>query len=68
MATKKTKAPSNRESLVVASKIKEYIRGKGFQSSSEVAPALSDRIYSLLDETIERTESNGRATVRPYDL
>lgn len=64
----KKKAAKGREVLVVASKVKDYIKSEGLQSSSEVIPALSERIYDLLDGAMERTKSNGRATVRPYDL
>lgn len=62
------KKAAAREVLVVASKVKEYIKASGLQSSSEVIPALSERIYDILDAAMERTKSNGRATVRPYDL
>lgn len=62
------KKASTREVLVVASKVKEYIKGKGLQSSADVVPALSDAIYAMLDAAAVRTKGNGRATVRPYDL
>jgi hypothetical protein len=65
--TKKAAAKS-REVLVVASKVKEYIKSTGLQSSGDVIPALSDKIYELLDGAMERTKTNGRATVRPHDL
>lgn len=64
----KKPAGGNREVLVVASKVKEYIKGSGLQSSGEVVPALSEKIYELLDLAMERTKTNGRATVRPHDL
>ena len=68
-ATKKVaKKASTREVLVVASKVKEYIKAKGLQSSADVVPALSDAIYAMLDAAAARTQGNGRATVRPYDL
>ena len=62
------KAAKVREVLVVASKVKEYIKASGLQSSGEVVPALSEKIYALLDSAMERTKTNGRATVRPHDL
>ena len=62
------KKAAQREVLVVASKVKEYIKGQGLQSSSDVIPALSDRIYEMLDSAADRTQNNHRATVRPYDL
>lgn len=70
-AKKKKAAPKKkvaREVLVVASKVKEYIKAQGLQSSGDVIPALSDKIYSMLDEAAGRTQNNNRATVRPHDL
>jgi hypothetical protein len=64
MAKKKKK----REVLIVASKVKDYIKSKGLQSSGEVVPALSEKIYEMIDEAAERTKDNKRATMRPYDL
>jgi len=70
MAKKKTakKPAAAREVLVVASKVKEYIKSKGLQSSGEVVPALSDKIYAMIDEAAGRTQENRRSTVRPHDL
>lgn len=67
-ATNKKSSAANREVLIVASKVKDYIKSKDLQSSGEVIPALSERIYALLDEAATRTQNNGRATVRPHDL
>jgi len=64
----RTKKKANREVLVVASKVKDYIKAQGLQSSAEVVPMLSEKIYSMLDEASERTKGNHRATVRPHDL
>lgn len=67
-APKKAAKKTEREVLVVASKVKDYIKSQELQSSSEVVPALSEKIYSLLDAAMERTRTNNRATVRPHDL
>lgn len=67
-AKKKATSSKSRDVLVVASKVKDYIKGSGLQSSGEVIPALSEKIYELLDGAMERTKTNGRATVRPHDL
>ena len=64
MAKKATK----KESLIVASKIKAYIRSKKMMTSSDALLALSDRIYCILDCAIERTKANRRTTVKPQDL
>ena len=57
-----------RESLVVASKIKAYIKSKKMMTSSDALVAISDKVYCMLDSAIERTKSNRRSTVKPQDL
>ena len=75
MAKKKTKKvkkaarkSSKKDVLVVASKVKAYIRSKGMMCSSDAIGAISDCIYSSLDRAIERTKANRRSTVKPHDL
>ena len=65
---KVAKKQKQREVLVVASKVKEFIKAQGLQSSGDVIPALSDKIYNLLQDAAKRTSDNRRATVRPHDL
>jgi hypothetical protein len=67
-AASKKKTTAKRDVLVVASKIKDYIKSKGLQSSGEVVPALSEKIYAMIDEATGRTKENKRSTVRPHDL
>lgn len=62
------KAGKSREVLVVASKVKEFIKSKGCMTSSDTIPALSEKIYALLEEAIARTKGNKRSTVKPQDL
>jgi hypothetical protein len=57
-----------RESLIVASKVKAYIKSKKMMSSSELLEALSDKVYCMLDVAAERTKANRRSTVRAQDL
>ena len=72
MAKKKTKKKAakkaSKEPLVVASKVKAYVKDKGMMSSSEMLTALNDVVYAALDAAIERTQANKRSTVRPQDL
>jgi len=63
----KKRAP-RKESFSVASKIKEYVRSKGYCAGSNLPDAVSQKVVELLDSAIERTESNGRKTVRGEDL
>jgi histone H3/H4 len=62
------KRAARRETFVVASTVKSYVRGKGFNVSSELVAELSKRAQELLDRAAKRCEGNGRRTVRPSDL
>ena len=56
------------EVLVVASKVKGYIRAKKMMCASDVIEGLSGKIRTLLDEAMARTKANKRSTLRPHDL
>lgn len=70
MAKKKKggKKAAAMEVVVVTSKVKGYIKSKGFMSSSDVVEALNAKIHGLLDEAMGRTAANKRSTVRGTDL
>lgn len=59
---------ANEESLVVASKVKAYIKSKGMMTSSDAIKAISDKVYCMLDAAIARTQANRRSTVKAQDL
>ncbi|MCD6576114.1 MAG: NFYB/HAP3 family transcription factor subunit [Nanoarchaeota archaeon] len=54
--------------LVVGSKVKDYVKSKGLNSSGDLVEALSKKVERLLNEAAERTKANGRKTMRPEDL
>ena len=56
------------EVLVVASKVKSYVKSKQMQTSSDAIAALSDKVCAILDEATERAKANRRSTVKPQDL
>jgi len=56
------------EILVVQSKVKDYIKEKGCQTSATAIDALSIKVKQLLDEAVERAKSNNRATVKDRDI
>lgn len=70
MAKKKAakKKAATKEVLVVASKVKAYIKSKGLMTSSDAIGALNDAVYAMLDDAAKRTEANRRSTVKPQDL
>jgi len=59
---------ANKESLIVASKVKAYIKSKKMMTSSDALGAISDKVYSMLDVAIARTQANRRTTVKAHDL
>ena len=61
-------AKKERESLVVASKVKAYIKSKKMMTSADAITAISDKVYCLLDHAADRTKANRRSTVKPQDL
>ena len=65
---KAAKKASKKEVLVVASKVKAYVKSKKMMTSSDAIAALSDKVYALLDDAIVRTKANKRSTVKPQDL
>ncbi|MDD5557769.1 MAG: hypothetical protein PHN82_11065 [bacterium] len=54
--------------LVVVSKVKAYIKGKGCNTSGEAVDELSRRVQMILDMAVKRTEGNGRKTVKAQDI
>ena len=61
-------AKKERESLIVASKVRAYIRSQKMMTASESLEAISDKVYCMLDSAIARTKANRRSTVKAQDL
>jgi len=59
---------ADKEVMVVASKVKAYIKGKQMMTSSDAVTALSDKVCAILDEAVARVKANRRSTVKPQDL
>ncbi len=59
---------ADKEVLVVASKVKAYIKSKKMMTSSDAIVALSDKVYVMLDDAVARTKANRRSTVKAQDL
>ena len=59
----------SKEVLVVASKVKAYIKEQGeMKTSGNVLDALSERLRTLCDGAIESARSDGRKTVLDRDI
>ena len=59
---------ANKEVLVVASKVKAYIRSKGYMCGSDAIGKLSCNIYCMMDAAMERATANRRSTVKAQDV
>ena len=63
------RADAPRETLVVMSKLKAYIKARGdMRTSDGVAEALSDILRTVCDEAIDRARTDGRQTVLDRDV
>ena len=58
------------EVLFVKSKVREYIKGKGLNTSSGILDGddLNGMIIWMLDKAVQRAKANGRKTVKARDL
>ena len=64
-----TTTEETKEVLVVASKLKNYIRSHaGMNTSGAVIEVISDRVRQLCDQAIENAKRDGRKTVMDRDF
>jgi hypothetical protein len=59
---------AKKEVLIVASKVKAYVKSKKMMTSADALAVLSDKVYAILDDAVKRTKANRRSTVKPQDL
>ena len=57
-----------KESLIVASKVRAYIKSKKMMTSSEALEAVNNAVHCAIDAAIARTKANRRSTVKAQDL
>ncbi|MBI3591141.1 MAG: hypothetical protein HY094_07205 [Candidatus Melainabacteria bacterium] len=58
----------SKETLVVGSKVKDFIKESDLRSDGDLIDSLSDRVAEMLKTAMQRCKENGRSTVRPCDL
>ena len=58
------------EALFVKSKVREFIKGKGCNTSGDLidGPSLNEAIIDILDKAVARAKANARKTVKSRDL
>ena len=54
--------------LVVASKVREYVKSNGCNTSGEFIGELSNTVYELIDRAINRAQGNNRKTIQAKDV
>ena len=60
---------NEKEVLIVASKLKNYIRAKsGMNTSAAVTDILSEKVRELCDQAVEAAKRDGRKTVMDRDF
>ncbi len=60
---------SNVETLIVKSKVREYVKSLGeFQMSSDFIDALNGEVAKLIKQASERTKANNRKTLSARDV
>ena len=57
-----------KETLVVGSKVKDFIKDAELRSDGDLIDALSSKVEEILKCAMNRCKENGRSTVRPCDL
>jgi histone H3/H4 len=67
-ATKKPVRCVGSESIVVQSKVKDYLKSLGMRSDGDLVGSLSDHTKAVLRNAVARAKAGGRSTVRPTDL
>ena len=59
---------ADEEILVVASKVRAYLKSKNVKMSSELIGQLNHKVKAMLDDAAKRAQGNKRATVKPQDV
>jgi len=60
---------AEKENLVVASKVKNYIKEAGdLKCSAKVIDALSEKVRDICDEAIKKAKNDKRKTVQERDI
>jgi hypothetical protein len=68
-AAKKQTEDVPREVLIVASRLKDYVRARsGYNTSDRVLAPLSDIVRQVVDQTIENARRDGRMTILDRDV
>jgi hypothetical protein len=62
------KGGGKKEVVIVASKMKDAIRGAGCNVAGDAIDFLNERVHMMITNAVSRAQENGRKTVRGYDF
>ena len=65
---KKAKKKGGRDSVVVTSKVKAFVRAGKMICAGDLAEAVDGKVREMLKAASARAAANKRSTVRPQDL
>ncbi len=68
MAKKAKAKKGGRDSLVVTSKVKGFVRACKMICAGDLAQAVDGKVREMLSAAAKRAAANKRSTVRPQDL
>jgi len=68
MTKRTTTKGRSRDTLVVASKVKAYIKSKKMNTSADAINKLSEQVYMMIDNATTRSKANGRKTIKDQDV
>lgn len=68
MSKKKAKKKGGPDVLLVASKVKEQIKGAGCNTGGDAVDGLNGWVHWLIGQATQRARANGRKTVRAHDF
>lgn len=70
MAKKTAPAAKKKEipTMLVQSKVKEFIREHDMMCSSDLIDSLNEHVATMLNRAIERAAKNSRKTARGHDI
>ena len=54
--------------MVVASKVREYLKTQGVKMSGDLPEALNKAVMTHLEKAASRAKGNKRSTVKPHDV
>lgn len=66
--TKKGAAAAPKENLLVASKVREAVKGADCNFGGDAIDALNEHVHWMIVQATKRAAENGRKTVRGHDF